>query len=130
MKNKFPFITLSQSLLLLRIAVPFMLIAHAMIRITGGTIGRFANFLEERGFIFGLAIVWLITIVELAGGILMMLGYYTRWIAAIFIVQLILGIIIIHAAKGWFVGEHGTGGVEYSLVLIVALVVIAAADKK
>jgi putative oxidoreductase len=130
MKYKFPFINLSQSLFLLRIAVPFMLIAHAVIRITGGTIGRFANFLEERGFIFGLAIVWLITFAEIVGGILMILGYFTRWIAAIFIAQLTLGIIIIHAAKGWFVGEHGTGGVEYSIVLIVALIVIAAADKK
>ena len=39
------------------------------------------------------------------------------------------GIVIVHAAKGWFVGEHGAGGVEYSIVLFVACVVIAAGDK-
>ena len=36
---------------------------------------------------------------------------------------------IVHAAKGWFVGEHGAGGVEYSIVLFVACVVIAASDR-
>ena len=36
--------------------------------------------------------------------------------------------ILIHANLGWFVGEHGVGGMEYSLCLIVALLVIAAAD--
>jgi putative oxidoreductase len=40
------------------------------------------------------------------------------------------GIVLIHAQKGWFVGEHGTGGVEYSIVLFVACVVLAAADRE
>ena len=36
--------------------------------------------------------------------------------------------MIIHARLGWFVGEHGTGGMDYSLSLMVSLLVIAAAD--
>ena len=40
----------------------------------------------------------------------------------------IMGIVIIHAARGWFVGEHGVGGVEYSLSLIAGLVVLIAHD--
>ena len=39
-----------------------------------------------------------------------------------------MGIVIIHWQLGWFVGEHGTGGMEYSLSLMVSLLVIAAAD--
>jgi putative oxidoreductase len=38
------------------------------------------------------------------------------------------GIVIIHAQLGWFVGEHGTGGSEYSVCLLLCLLVIAAAD--
>jgi putative oxidoreductase len=30
---------------------------------------------------------------------------------------------------GWFVGEHGVGGMEYSLCLLVALIAIAAHDR-
>jgi len=51
---------------------------------------------------------------------------YTRLLAAGFIILLLVGIVLIHASLGWFVGEHGTGGCEYSFILIVALLVIAA----
>ena len=37
-------------------------------------------------------------------------------------------IVIIHWRLGWFVGEHGSGGMEYSVSLMVSLLVIAAAD--
>jgi putative oxidoreductase len=45
-----------------------------------------------------------------------------------FIAIAVGGIVLIHAKLGWFVGEHGVGGVEYSLCLIVALSVIAAEE--
>jgi putative oxidoreductase len=40
-----------------------------------------------------------------------------------------VGILIIHMHLGWFVGEHGTGGVEHSLALLVSLITTAAADR-
>jgi putative oxidoreductase len=86
--------------------------------------------LESKGFIAGVAIVWILTAFEIIGGLMMAIGYYTRWMAAGFILILLIGIVLIHAELGWFVGEHGTGGVEYSVVLIAALVVIAASAKK
>jgi putative oxidoreductase len=36
--------------------------------------------------------------------------------------------VLIHAHNGWFVGEHGAGGVEYSLSLSSALLVLIAAS--
>jgi putative oxidoreductase len=39
------------------------------------------------------------------------------------------GIVLIHARLGWFVGEHGTGGSEYSVALLVLLLLIAAQDR-
>jgi putative oxidoreductase len=44
-------------------------------------------------------------------------------------VILLVGIALIHRHLGWFVGEHGTGGSEYSVSLLLALLVIAAADR-
>ena len=128
MKN-FPFLNSAQAMLLLRVAIAVMFMAHAFTRIANGTIPRFAGFLEDKGFIYGLAVVWAITVVEIVCGSLLIAGKYMRWAAAGLMVICVGGIVIVHAAKGWFVGEHGAGGVEYSIVLFVACVVIAAGDK-
>ena len=58
----------------------------------------------------------------------MALGFRTRYMAAGFGVILLSGIVLIHRHLGWFVGEHGTGGSEYSVALLLALLVIASAD--
>ena len=128
MKN-FPFISLGHSLLLLRVCVSILFIAHADVRVANGTIGQFADSLSNKGFAMSIAIVYAITLFEIVGGIIMALGYFTKWLALGYILMLAVGIIIIHAEFGWFVGEHGTGGMEYSVALIFALIVIAAGDK-
>jgi putative oxidoreductase len=127
---KFPFISLYRALILLRISVAGIFLAHAIVRIIGGTMERFAGFLGGKGFPYALNIVWLITIYEIVGGILLIIGKQTKWISLGFILMLLLGIIIIHANNGWFVGEHGSGGIEYSFILIIALIVIAATNKR
>lgn len=127
--KKFPFISLNNALILLRVVIAILFIAHAVVRITNGTVSQFAGFLAEKGFLMSTATVWGITLFEIIGGVTMLLGYFTKWIALGFILLLIIGIAIIHAQLGWFVGEHGTGGMEYSVALIFALIVIAAADK-
>jgi putative oxidoreductase len=127
---KFPFISLHRALILLRISVAGIFLAHAIVRITGGTIDRFAGYLGNKGFPLALTIVWLITAYEIIGGVLLIIGKLTKWMSFGFILMLLLGIIIIHANNGWFVGEHGSGGIEYSFILIMALIVIAATNKR
>ena len=39
-----------------------------------------------------------------------------------------VGIYLIHRHNGWFVGEHGVGGSEYSVALLAMLLAIAAHD--
>ncbi len=126
--KKFPFVSPAHALVLLRVALAIMFMAHAGTRVANGTIPRFAGFLEDKGFVFGLALVWAITLFELIGGALLIMGKFTPWTTAGFMAISGGGIVIIHAAKGWFVGEHGTGGVEYSVMLFVACVVVAATD--
>ncbi len=125
--NRFPFLSLTQSLVLLRVSVAAMFIAHAVVRVKGGTVEQFGAFLGSKGLPEGTAIVWALTAFEILGGAALALGLFTRWLALGFIAMLAVGIGLIHAGNGWFVGEHGTGGVEYSFVLMIALVVIAAA---
>lgn len=126
--NNFPFISLQHSLIALRISVAIIFLAHSIVRVINFTIPQFAIFLESKGFPYGVAWVWAITAFEIIGGILLALGYFTKWLSAGFIFILIVGIILIHASLGWFVGEHGTGGSEYSFILIMALIVIATTN--
>ena len=86
--------------------------------------------MESKGFPYGIAWVWGITAFEIIGGLLLAFGYFTKILSAGFICLLVVGIVLIHASFGWFVGEHGTGGCEYSFILIAALIVIAASNQK
>ena len=126
----FPFISLQSSLTMLRVVTPLFFIAHAVVRIINDTIPQFANFLGTRGFPQPFAVVWAITVIELVAGTLMIVGVSVRCMAVALASIAIGGIIIIHARLGWFVGEHGTGGSEFSVALMMLLVIVAAADRR
>lgn len=128
--KKFPFISLSQSLAVLQVAVGLMLAAHGAIRLSAGTVNGFGEFLNAKGFLIGPAIAWFLTIFEMAGGLLMAAGLFVKWIAAVFMIEIAMGIILVHANNGWFVVGHQSGGVEYSVLILFSLLVIAASGKK
>lgn len=128
--SKFPVITQTHAIIILRLVIGLIFIAHAAVRVIGSTVDRFGDFLEGKGFPSPVLIVWVLTVYEIVGGLMLAIGIFTRWLAIGFIIIIATGIMIIHAANGWFVGEHGTGGMEYSILLIAALVVLAAADRK
>ncbi len=69
-----PFLSLPQTLVVLRIALAIMFTAHAAVRVLHGTIPRFADFRNERGLDSGLALIRMITVFELAGGLALSLG--------------------------------------------------------
>jgi putative oxidoreductase len=128
-QTPFPFIQPAHALLVLRVALAIFFMAHAAVRIVRpDSIPSFANYLGQKGWPFSLLIVWLITVLELSAGSLMILGKWVRWCAAGLFFIAAMGIVIIHFKLGWFVGEHGTGGMEYSLCLMVSLLVVAAFD--
>ena len=52
-------------------------------------------------------------------------GKFVVPIAAYLAFQLILGIALVHFPEGWFVVGGGRNGMEYSVLLILCLVVIA-----
>jgi putative oxidoreductase len=105
----FPFISLPASLVVMRVCVAALFIAHAVVRMANGSIPGFGTFLEKLGFPAGVAVVWVITTVEIVAGTLMAVGWHARWMASALFVIAAGGILLIHRHLGWFVGEHGTG---------------------
>ena len=130
MFTNFPFLSLLQAMLLARVATAGLFMAHAVVRIANGSIPRFGQFMESQGFAPGEAVVWAITACELVAGTLLILNRHVRLAAVALLGIASGGILLIHRHIGWFVGEHGTGGSEYSVALIVLLLVICAADRE
>ena len=124
--RSFPFIERGQAVVLLRVAVSLFMMAHGLMRLYLGTVGGFGEFLNSKGFMIGGMLAWTITILEIAAGAMMAFGLFVKWIAAVFIIELITGIFLVHLPNGWFVVGATQGGMEYSTLLIIALIVTAA----
>lgn len=125
-----PALRLQQALAIQRVSVAVFFMAHALVRLANGTIPRFAEFMGQRGWPAATELVILITLVEVVCGLLLILNRHTR-LATVPLAAIALGgIVIIHWENDWFVGEHGTGGMEYSVALLVALLVVFAADSE
>lgn len=123
-----PVPSLRTSLLLLRVVTPLLFMAHAVVRIFNGSIPQFAGFMGQLGFPEPTLVVWIITLSELIAGALIVFGFWVRPAVAVLASIALGGIGLIHYKIGWFVGEHGTGGSEYSVCLLMCLLVLAAAD--
>jgi putative oxidoreductase len=124
--KSFPFLSLPNWLVILRVSISLMMAAHGCIRIYAATVGGFGDFLSTKGFPAGHILAWIITLFEIIGGILLACGYFRQWICAAFIGQLFMGIILVHASRGWFVVGYTSGGMEYSVLLIICFLLIAS----
>ncbi|MDF2384079.1 DoxX family protein [Nostoc ellipsosporum NOK] len=124
----FPFINGRTAMTVMRVGVAMIFFLHALFRLINDTILQFGAFMEAKGITAGVTLVWLITLFELVGSVALAIGSGVRVWAAGFIVILLAGIVLIHWDLGWFVGEHGTGGCEYSVALILMLLLLAADD--
>ncbi len=109
-----------------RVIVAGLFIAHGLVRIANGTVDDFGSFLDGKGFPLGVLLAWIITAYEIAGGILIIADRWTRAIALGFVFHQVMGIALVHAKNGWFVVGAGSGGMEYSVLLIASCLLIAS----
>jgi len=108
--------------LLLRNALGIMFIAHALLKILvftpAGTVGFFAS-LGVPGWL-----AYPTMGIELIGGIMLIIGYQTRYVSLALIPILLGSIVLVHGGNGWLYTNEN-GGWEYSAFLIVASLVQA-----
>jgi putative oxidoreductase len=118
--------------LVLRIALAAVFFMHGIPSIFTGAVNNFGNqYLNQVGFDpIGLPLAWAIKLSHVACAILLILNRYIRLAAFVTIPILVAGIIMIHAAEGWFVVGGGRNGVEFNVLLISALVYLAIINKK
>ncbi len=127
--HKFPFWSTAAWLVIFRIVVSFLMVAHGAIRVYADTVENFGDFLDDNGFPGGTLIAWAITLFEIAGGLMLASGLFIRLICVLFITELSFGILLVHLQNGWFVVGYSSGGIEYSVLLILCFFVIASTGK-
>jgi len=120
----------AKALLLLRVVLASLMFVHGAARISNGTVDDFGGFLGSQGIPLGFYAAWAITLFELVGSVLLAVGFYTWIIAVLFAIELGTGIAMVHWKQGWFVVGAGTGGMEYSVLLIACFLSIAIANYK
>ncbi|HKQ11993.1 MAG TPA: DoxX family protein [Steroidobacteraceae bacterium] len=107
---------------LLRVALGIMFIAHSVVlKYFTFTLAGTAQYFASIGLPAALAYV--VFAAEAVGGVLLILGLYTRWVA-LALVPVLLGALWVHAGNGW-VFSAPNGGWEYPLFLIVISAVVA-----
>ncbi|ACY14559.1 DoxX family protein [Haliangium ochraceum] len=114
---------------LIRVVIALMLAIHGIARMRFGMVDELGSFLETQGVPLAGVAAYLITGVEILGGTSLALGFFVTPLCAWFALQLVLGIVYVHASAGWFVVGFGHDGMEYSVVLIAALLAVALLDR-
>lgn len=102
--------------LVLRVSLGIMFIAHALLKYFVFTLPGTVGFFEKVGFPGPLAYV--VVAAELAGGTLLVLGVYTRWVS-VALIPILLGAAWVHLPNGW-VFSAPNGGWEFPVFLAAA----------
>ena len=113
------------------IGLIFLLMGLGKFQNAAGAIGFPAGFITtvgSLGFPVPGLLAWLPLILEPIGGLLLVLGIGTRWLAAYFFLEMVITTIFVKALRGTlFIQPRGAGvGYELDLLLAAGCLVLAA----
>ncbi len=108
--------------LLLRVVMGGFFIPHALLKLLVFTPAGTAGFFVHEGLPGWLA--WPVILLELIGGVALILGVAARIFAVLLAADLLGAIITVHLANGYFFNDP-QGGWEYLAMWIAGLVVVA-----
>jgi putative oxidoreductase len=113
--------------LLLRVSLGIMYLAHSVVLkgLTFGLPGT-AKFFESLGLPGPLAYITFAA--EAVGGVLLILGVKTRWVA-LALLPILAGAVWVHSGNGW-VFSATNGGWEYPVFLMIVSIAVALFDDK
>jgi putative oxidoreductase len=111
-------------LALLRVALGVIFITHGASKLFGGMEGTIA-FFGSIGIPLPIVAAWGVALLEFVGGIFLVIGLLVTPVSLLLTIQMLAGIVLVHAPNGWYVvGPEANGGVEYSVALIAGLLML------
>jgi putative oxidoreductase len=119
---KLPDLSRRYTITFLRVITGIIFITHGAARLYYGTLPGFGEFLNSQGFIIGHPLAWMVTIGEIVSGSCLAAGYKIKLCTVFHVIVILTGIFLIHLPHGWFTVGQGSGGVEYSLLLLAVLI--------
>jgi putative oxidoreductase len=109
-------------LALLRVTLGSIFLVHGWYKIFDWGVGGFAEFLADARFPVVTALAWIVTAVEFGGGMLLLVGWLTRWAAIPLFLEMLVAMLVIHVENGFFVYQPaGQWGYEYAIALLGGL---------
>lgn len=108
-----------------RLLIALLIGIHGWYRLSAGTSPGFGDWLATQGIPLAHAVAWGVTIGEIVGSACLALGVCVRPFALLFMAIYAMGIVLVHAPEGWFVVGAGRNGMEYSVLLIGSLALVA-----
>ena len=104
-----------------RLLLALLIGVHGWYRLLHGGSPLFGEWLMGLGIPLPYVVAWGITIAEIIGSACLAIGVCVRPFALLFMAIYTMGVVLIHAAEGWFVVGAGRNGMEYSVLLIGSL---------
>jgi putative oxidoreductase len=112
-------------LVALRIVIACLLAIHGWYRLIEGGVAPFGEWLTSQGIPFGPYVAAAVTGWEILATPLLALGWRVPWLCAVFAAIYATGLAMVHWPEGWFVVGGGRNGMEYSVLLLACLGVLA-----
>jgi putative oxidoreductase len=116
----------SYGLAILRVVVGLIYVMHGYPKLFGG-LDATTEMLSSLGFPVAEAFAIFLVLLETVGGALLIAGLFATPIAILFIIEMTIGIVLVHAANGFYVIGPGQGGIELNLLLIASLLALVLA---
>jgi len=111
-------------LAILRVVVGVIFVAHGAPAVFGGMEGT-AAFLDSLGVPLPIAAAWAVKLLEFVGGISLIVGFLVTPVALLLTTHMMVGIVLVHAARGFYVvGPEANSGIEFNLLLMAALLML------
>jgi putative oxidoreductase len=110
--------------MVLRILMGVIFVTHGAARLYYQSVPEFGALLNSKGLVAGVALAWLVTIGEIISGSMLAAGYKVTYCIIFHSVVIFAGIILVHMPNGWFTVGLGTGGVEYSVLILAVLALL------
>ncbi len=107
-------------LFVLRVVTGIIFAVHGYQKLAGGIEGT-GQFLTMLGVPLASFFAYVVTFVELLGGIALIAGFLTRWASLFLTIDMVVALFLVHIGNGFYISK---GGYEYVLILLAASVTL------
>lgn len=116
-------------LLVLRVGLGLIFFLHGWMKLFGEREIFVREILSMVGWTIPEPVIWLVTALEISGGLALIIGFYARWAAVALALEMIVVVLMFHLRQGFFIvaipNVPLAYGFEFHVALITGLVCTA-----